>query len=559
MIHNKNDLELSAKAFEELFRMNMGQWSLAVGIVNFSNMLGITKPRLKRMISTTSPTLDLGYRLHYACGLSWLDISVGDSPDSIAERIAGRERQPRLFDLDTRVTKSVQEARERLRGVVAQVGFEECWQRIGIARATLHSYLGKIKIPLSVIWRIHLITGIPFSEIITGAEEEPEKELREKLGTEADVLGSFSSIYEPIVQLVDICCRMEKSETAKPYIPVLKKLFNRNLSVAQKLNLTKCLILYYLNYGMEEKAKQYVKKEWRIIRDGGKGPPAQFLLLRHSTYARYVGDWEHSEKVANRVLESIDDPRITSQIYRGLSELELMRFDISRAFLYARKGIHIAAGADPRVRDLIIAGLKDKLMMCEWASGDYTVALSRAESLLNSPAVPLANKFHASEIITHVRIWLGDPVKATRAARIMRKFSGLVFNMEIAKRKSDLYRLRILILEKENGTLRNTEKKKLKLLAAKASKFSTLQMDSDMYCLWAICLFHSLDEKKHLKKILSGIIAGKRGAKWIPMYTLPDLFEAVKNAGLWSKKVENWSRAAMDKGLFVFDIQRPDI
>ncbi|TET31608.1 MAG: hypothetical protein E3J72_22095 [Planctomycetota bacterium] len=554
------EITRSSDSMEALFRLSVQRWAFAAGRVNFGKMLGVGTSRLNRAMSGASPSLDLAYRIHTVCGVSWPGLFTGAFLDGSNQSVIEAKKTGKLPPTAEEVAEAETRARLKIKELATEIGFTECWQKTGIARATFHSYLMSTRPSLALVWRMHLLTGVPYSFIIDGQEDETESKLRESLGKPDNFSGRFGDLLEPVIQLVEVGSYHNMTDIAGPHIGFIGELLSGELTLPQKIRLTTTLAVYWYELGELETAESYITKEWRALEKAGVESLSHFLTLRHAAIAMKIGEHKHAEEVTWQIMELTENPRIVSQFYRLLAEIALMRLNIFEATRLLRKAINICMDIEsaPQTRDMIISRLEVDLIICAWASGDYREALSRMTSLLESSSAGFSIKGSFTEIEIYIRIWLGDISGTERAIKEFNKSSTSTVNVSAFRRTLDLFRLRLLLRKKDCGEKLSTgDKKKLNALLDEASLLGEKDFESDSFCVWAICMYYANDEKKYLKQILSKLVSGKRFFKGTPLFALPDFVEAVRKAGLWSKKCEQWQKKKTEEGLFVFNMRRP--
>ena len=244
------DIELSAGAVAELFRLYMRQWSLAVGRVDFAKTIGVSASRLNRAIAGATPAYDLAYRIVKTCRVSWPAIFTASSATIGTLKKIARAEEDRDISLSEReVAAEEAHTRARLRDIVGEFGFMECARGAGIAPASLHYYLDSTRLTLSLIWKVHLVTGTPYTAIASGKADSRELKLRESAGRDDEPLGRFEDAVEPVVRLVERYVYNEMSEAARPYVACTEKLLDRKLTLPQKMRVMKVLALYLDDMG----------------------------------------------------------------------------------------------------------------------------------------------------------------------------------------------------------------------------------------------------------------------------------------------------------------------
>jgi hypothetical protein len=551
------ELELSSEAVEALFRLYIRQWSLAVGRVNFAKTIGVSTSRLGRALAGATPAFDLAYRIHETCAVSWPAIFTGAQATIMTLKSVAKAEKERDISLDGKsVALSEARARARIRDIVEEFGFMECSRRTGIAPASLHYYLNTTRLSMSLIWRLHLLTYVPYSDLLSGGEEKIEKLLREETGKETETTGRFDDVAEPIVRLVKRYVYNEMSEAAQPFVHYVEKLLKRKLSLPQKIRVRRILTLYYDDMGNKRSASVLVRQSWADLKKADVKPT---ILLGHLTVTGHAGMLEHAEEVASYIMKRTDDPRIISQVYRVQSEIALENLEVYRAALLARKAAHITLNAAPVHRPFVLAQLENVLAICAWAFGDYNEALARTERLLASRVTPFHVRRVASELEVNMRIWQRDIPRVARALKSLGNCSVSVLNTEAFSIKMLIYRLRYLLLKKNSGSeLSAAEEKKLSsLLTQVPDTADEKKLDSEGRLAFIVCMYNASKDRQYLKNFIKVLASEKFPAGGTPLFALPDFVEAVREAGLWNRKLQLWQERAMEKGVMNFNMRRP--
>lgn len=553
---NVEDILLSAKAVEELFRLNIRQWSLAVGRVDFAKTIGTSASRLTRAAGGAAPAFDLAYRIHKTCGIDWCDMFTSASaPVSTLKKVTKAEKVRDVSLKEKEVSTAETQARARLRDVVEETGFMECCRATGIPPASLHYYLDSTRLSLSLIWRLHLVTGASYSLLTAGREEDEEKRLREEVRGSREFAARFDDVSEPVVRLVERFVYNEMSEAAEPCVAHLEKLLRGRLAPGRRIRVTRLLSLYWHEMGKPGAAAKMVTRNWRNIRD----VKTDFgILLSHLTVAGHVGQLNHAQAVAAYTLKRTDDPRIVSQVYRVQAEIALQYLNVHEAAQLARRAVYVTMNASPAHRTVILSQLENVLALCAWAFGDYHEALARTGRLLGSSVTPFHARRTASELELNIRIWMRDIPGAQKALRLLSGCSVSMLNTEGFRWKIEIYRARLLLLRKDVGIeLSAAEKKKDSVLSQTLSTGPARYVDSESRCVRAICLYRCGSETRELKNVLKELVSGKRDAAGIPLFAFADLMDASRDAGLQDKKFIVWRSEVMEKGVLSFNMCRP--
>jgi len=550
-------IELSAGAVEELFRLYVRQWALAVGRVNFAKTIGVSTSRLGRALAGATPAYDLAYRIHETCRVHWPAIFTGASATIGTVKSVARAEQERDISLDEgSVSDAEVRARARLRDVVEKFGFMECARGAGIAPASLHYYLTSTRLSLALMWRLHLLTGAPYSEIAGGEMEWQEKHLRETLGREQESQGRFEDLSEAIVRLVERYVYNDMSEAATPYVRYMERLLKRKLTLPQKVRVRRILTLYHDDMGETKAASSLVRRNWQDLR---RRKVDFTILLSHLTVTGHAGLLDHAQEVAARITQHTDDPRIISQVHRVQAEIALENMQIYEAQSLARKAVHVTMNAASVHRSFILAQLENVLAICAWAFGDYNEALSRIGRLQSSKVTPLHIRRIVTELEINIRVWLRDVPGAFRALKSFGSCSVSVLNTEAFSRRMDIYRLRCLLLKKGAGTeLSAAEGRKLEALGRQFSVGSEGSGDAESRLVEAVCAFLAHGEKRLLKNLIKGLVSGRRLRGGMPLLALPDFLDAVAEAGLWESGLECWKSRAIERGVLNFNMMRPE-
>ncbi len=548
---NLDDLKLSCNAAEEIFRLNLQQWSFGVGVVNLAQVLGIWPARLKRAMKRTTLTFDLAYRVHKACSIAWSDIFTSASNNQILmEQVAKAEKERKLTVNEHSVNLAEEEVRARLLDLVREIGHMECARCIGITPSSLHYYLNIRRIPLSLIWKIHLLTGVSYSVIASGEEEESEQRHKNSLGTQDEVYGRFDDLSEPIVRLVRFCLDNLIWERAQPFVPYVEKLQQRKLSLPQRMGLMRLFARYHNIRGNARKAARLLEKAWAELR---KSKANLHLLRLHLYPAAMVSRWDMYERVADYILKMTDDPMTVFRVLQDRIAAALTSRRINETANLARHLMYKMRGSDVKFKRPRLVWLENILAICAWMLGDWDEALFRTRKLLGSSAVKLSNKRLASEIELNIKIWLGDVPGAIKA---IKTFAGCLapgFEEAASNKHIDIYRLRCLLLKRDmGGTLSATEEKKLNRLLKKVSTLNEPGLEAEAICEHAICMYLAKNETKYLKNILDKLVSGKGFRRGALILALPDLLETARKAGLWSPKLEQWQKELIKKGVLNF-------
>ncbi len=551
-----SDIILSSNAVEELFRLYVRQWALAVGRVNFAKTVGVSTSRLSRALSGATPAYDLAYRIHETCKVHWPAVFTGAAATIGTVKSVAKAEEERDISLSERTVAAEEtRARARLRDIVEKFGFMECSRGAGIAPASLHYYLTSTRLSLAVIWRLHLLTGTPYSEIAGGEQERQEKQLTENLGQDIELQGRFPDLSEAIVRLVERYVYNDMSEAAGQYVPHVERLLKKKLSQPQRVRIRRILALYYDDMNETKAASALVRKNWQ---DLTKGEVKVSILLSHLTVTGHAGLLEHAREVAGCILKHSDDARVISQVYRVQAEIALEGMDIFTAEALARKAAHITMNAAPVHRPFILAQLENVLAICAWAFGDYSEALSRIERLQNSKVTPLHIRRTASELEINIRVWLRDVAGAFRALKVFGSSSVSVLNTEGFGRRMDIYRLRCLLLKKSRGIgLSAAEDRKLEALSERVPGRSYAECDLESGLVRAACIFLAHGEADPAKEFVKKLASGKRMRGGMPLCALPDFLDIVGEADLWNAGLERWKGGAIEKGVLNFNMLRP--
>jgi len=548
---------LSSRAMEELFGLYVRQWSLAVGRVNFAKTLGVSTSRLSRAIGGATPSFDLAYRIHKICGVEWPAILTGAQATIGTLKNISKAEKDRDISLDDKAVEECEaHVRARIRDLVDSLGFMECCRNADIAPASLHYYLDTTRLSLALIWKMHLLTKTPYSLIAGGKESAMEKELAISVTDEKNELGRFDDLSESVVRLVERYVYNEMSEAAGPYIAHVEKLLKKKLTATQQMRVRRILTLYHDEMGNVKKVHSLVMKNWQKLKKPSTDPR---VLLGHLTVTGHSGMYDHADKVANYILRTTDDPRIVSQVYRVLSEMALEHHDVYESAKLSRKAWHITMNAHPVHRPFILSQLEHVLATSAWAFGDYNDTLSRTRRLLASRITPFHIRRSTSELEFNVFIWLRNAAGATRSLKALSNCSESILNTEGFRCKTDLYRLRLLLLKRDqNMQMSVNEQKRRDALLEKNRIIPNIFVDSESIACHAVCMYIGYGDKKPMKEALDKILSVKGFKGGGPLYALPDFLEHITLADLGRKKLDNWREKVVETGLLNFNMTRPD-
>ncbi|MHC4664138.1 MAG: hypothetical protein ACYS8W_20945 [Planctomycetota bacterium] len=555
----KKDIILSSNAMEELFRLNLQQWSLSVGLVNFSKTIGVLPPRINSAISDATLSFDLACRINVCCGVSWPTIFMGINPGITFESIQKAEKERKLDSVKSLVEEIERGTRNRLREIVEKEGFTRTSGLTGYAKSTLHGYLKTTRLSLALVWRIHLMTGIPFTEIITGKEDPDEQAYRARLESPSEFKGILHSLDEPICELVRLYCFDYASIAGvirKPYITHMEKLRKNNLSPAQRSRLLYTLSIYRHQSGNKTKAVAYINEGRKALKNAGNSPLDNFLKLRQAGLEIEILTQEKN-KGLEKIIKHARDPRIVSQAYRMSAEVNFMRYNIFEAHRLIRKAIDTAHDIKSQNASFIRTDFEVHSAVCQYLMGDYRGSLDTVRRLFRSGTPWIITRLNSHEIEMYISIWLGKVTVAERLIKSIGKCAAAVTNILEFQTVLDLYRLRCLLLRRDSGlSYKTSDKKRTSALVRKAGKINADKLRGDNYVIFAICMYRAKNDSKHLKRLLGKLVSGKLMFPNAPLLSLPDLVETAKLAGLWKSPEKKWARKVSEKGLLIFNMKR---
>jgi hypothetical protein len=121
----------------------------------------------------------------------------------------------------------------------------------------------------------------------------------------------------------------------------------------------------------------------------------------------------------------------------------------------------------------------------------------------------------------------------------------------------NLYWLRYLLLKKDTGTmLSSKEAKKLKTLKSEAASMPIGSMDAESRAVHAVCVYMVRKNSAYLNKVIEDYLLKKHRPGGVPLSSLPDLLEKVREAGLWNRKLQSWQERLSGKGVLNFNMTR---
>ncbi|MHC4663791.1 MAG: hypothetical protein ACYS8W_19185 [Planctomycetota bacterium] len=555
------DIKASADAIEELILDDVRVWSLAFGRTRLVNRLGITMSRLHRLLSSkkpAKPNFDLIYRIHHAFGLEWPYIFTTNLHEAasldIVSNSFSQERKPpdeKVINLEEN------RVRERIRQVVEKTGLTKCAEGCGIARATLHSYLESTSLSVSLLWRLHLYTGVPYTTLVTGKFLEEEKALSDSVGSPDDQQGRFPDLFEPIVRLAERHSHDKKSDALQSRLDYLNLLMGRRIPISQFLRLVRILSLFENARGNYDIAADLTRKGWGRLKKEDSGNML-FLLTLHLGIAAHLQVPGLSDEIAEHIRGVTDNKIVLTNVYRVQANEACVKMEMFEAERLARKAALLAYNVTGPLKRNNQAYAEYVLALCAWPLGDYAEALSRIERLLDSPDTPNTAKNAMLALEINIRTWLRDAAGAARAIRQLKKYSAPVAEVKAFRKALDIYQLRLLMLKEEmHEPLSSTEERKRNNLLDKLAKDVEEISDTDARGNLAVSIYLARSDRKPIKSILYKLIRGELSRQDSPIYVLPDLLDAVKKAGLWSGEVEEWKNRVVGKGMLYLDMPRP--
>ncbi|MHC4663100.1 MAG: hypothetical protein ACYS8W_15675 [Planctomycetota bacterium] len=560
---NVEDIIISSDAVEELFAGVLQLAVLTYGRTKTSKTLGISMSRLHRLLSkekTVRLTFDLVYRMHHAFGLDWslMFTLCHENPmlSAMEKSLAGDVREIS----DEEIKAEEEKVRERLRKIVGRTGQTKCAEGCGIGRTTLHSYLETTSLSLALIWRIHLFADVPYSTILTGKESDEEKLLRESITDPKDAWGRFPDIHQPVVSLAEkYAYNPSMNKSTEGYVPFLNNLLEQKIGIAQFSRLIRILAMYEAGRKNFEAADALMHKGWQKLKKSKESSTMEVLMF-HMGVAAVVQVPGLSKKIADHIRSMTDNHRILATVNRLQANeacLGMKMFDAER--LVRKAGYHaVNIKEGEAYRDLAFSVCQWILCMISWGLGDFDETLWRTEQMLARPSTPLEIKVRLLYTDISARIWLQDVTGLGRALKQLRKYSSYMSNSKPFSRRLEIYELRLLVLKKNvQGSLSPSEEKKLNRIAANLNIMEKEIEDRDLLCILATSDYYLNGNTGGLERLLDDLLKGNAERVSAPIHSLPELCETVKEAGLWSRKLENWKKKAVEDGMQYLDLPRP--
>ncbi|TET34343.1 MAG: hypothetical protein E3J72_14375 [Planctomycetota bacterium] len=558
---NVEEIVVSSEAVEQLLAGSLRIATFSFGRTRIVKAMGISMSRLHRLLSLKKParpTFDLVYRMHRRLGLDWPYIFTARHHEGLALDILGKSLEKELPEIDEQeIDREEEKTRERLREIINRIGLTKCAKGCGIARATLHSYLETTGLSVSLLWRIHLFTGEPYSVISSGRLDEEEKALSESMENPEDVTGRFSDLYEPVVCLAERCAYEGLYETIDMHAPFLRSMLEKKLRISQHTRLVRILALYEKGRKNINDADALLKKCWQKLKKS-EGSTNLALLTLYMGVAAGLQVPGLSKEIADHIKSLTDDNLILANIYRVQANEACIMMKMFEAEHLARTAILHASNVTGPFRNNAIAYAKYILTMASWPLGDYEETLSRVERLLAWPPTPHGVRITLVEIEFNIRVWLRDAAGTGRALKQLKKYSSHVSNTKAFRRSHDIYHLRFLLLKEDiQGSLFPAEERKKNSLAGRMLTLGDEVADTDVQSILAVCRYYSRGDREGLKTILDGLLGGTLPRHSAPILSLPDLFEAARKAGLWSRDLEDWKDSAVENGMLYLELPRP--
>jgi len=558
---NPEDIAISTAAVEELLAGSLRITSMAFGRTRIVKALGISMSRLHRLLSQKKParpTFDLIYRMHRNLGFDWPFLFTAQHHEGVILNILAKSLAKNNSPIDEKeIEEQEDKVRIRLREIIQKESLTRCAKGTGIPRASLHSYLESTSLSVSLIWRIHLFTGVPYTIIITGKLSEDEKSIQQKTTDTKDFSGRFPDLYEPIVSFAERCAYAAMYEAVSGYVPFIYDLLDKKMTTPQYMRLVRILSLFEKGKRNYKVADLIVKKGWQRLKKSRDSSNLALLTL-HLGIAAGLQVPGLSGEIASHIKSLTKDKLVLANVYRVQANEACIMMKMFDAERLARKASYFAENVKGPLKDNAFAYSQYILCMASWPLGDYAETLSRVDRLVAWPPTPHGARMTLIEIGISVRIWLKDVAGVAKGLKQLKKFSSQVSNSKIFRRTREIYQLRYLILKEEvQGSLSLSEDRKKNNFAGKLDALREDINDTDVHSILAVCRYYLRGDSSGIMDMLDGLLEGTLIRHSAPILSLPDLFEAARHAGLWSSKLEDWKDRAIENGMLYLELPRP--
>lgn len=417
-----------------------------------------------------------------------------------------------------------------------------------------------MNVPVSLIWRIHLYTGKPYTVLLTGSLDEGEEAFRESIGDALDANGRFQDLYEPILCLTEEYAHNDLYKKAALYKSIMQDLLGKRLSIPQLVRLCRVLAYYEKKSGSEKKAEEIIRKVWKKV-SKVKDPKAAAhftrSLINTAIEMRLSG---LASDISEYVIMMVRNAHALSVAYFQLAVMAFGNLDIFEAERFFRMSrLHSLELEQQTYKKYFIARIDAFMAHILWIFGDWQDALGKVDALLEETSLETSWKMGLLYLEMAILLWRENIPDCRKAFRTYKSLHGMHYGKQAESVDLTLLQACILLAaRKTKKGLSLTDERKLQ----KASRMLRSIKSSDVTGKDRIMLsvYRSLINNDYsiLKAVAGEIVSGKIFSTEtdVPVEFLPHFVEAAKTSGVWSKKLESWKEKMIKKGLLYLGVRR---
>ncbi|TET33030.1 MAG: hypothetical protein E3J72_17770 [Planctomycetota bacterium] len=554
---------LSSDAVEKIISWTLREASSVLGKRKLSSLLGLTRTRLDRLISSDKQvrlTFDVIYRMHVQLGLTWPGIFTPSWIPAVWKLQKEWSPKSEAFKDEVILQSHEQKVRERIRKIVSGIGLTKCAAGCALPKGTLQTHLQSMNVPVSLIWRIHLHTGKPYTALLTGSMDENEEMLREGVGEATDLSGRLEDLYEPVICVAGSYIREGRHRKAAPYQSILRGLLDKRLSVPQTVRLCKLLAYYEKQSGSEDRAENTLRKAWkRIARAKDQQAAASLepwlmdtaIEMRLTKLAKEIGD---------RIISTARETRALTVAYFQLAVVafsDLEFFEAERLFRMSR--MHSLKLEQKPYRQYLRARIYVNMAHILWAFGEGKDSLGKVDALLEETSLESDWKLGLLYLKIAILLWERNIPECLKAFRSYKSIHETQYGKSSESSTVTLLQTYVLLAaRKTEKGVSSTDEKRLVNNLRNLGKLKTSDISGRDRIMLGICRYMTDKDSSILKAVTKEIISGKifSTESDIPLEFLPHFLEAAKEAGFLSKQMKSWKEEMMKKGLLYLDITR---
>lgn len=533
-------LDRSARALTELFALQLRHYAQAMGRNRLARALGIPPARLRRAFRGTAVGVDLILRcgLAFKKGLSEILLPpparypMGDdllTPDNI------RPQPPDEWSIRSAEESIV----NRLQEVFPSGSRRTEARKLGIPYPTLRDYLTGARVPLSLVWRVHLVKEIPCAVIASGKPE-----------SESAWEGRLPDLDEPVVRLSELYVFNDQAPRAARWIPRLETLLRGKRPALQKIRLARVLAYFWRAEMNARKFRRYSRQCWDLLQQD----PDPSRWLRHLRMAGHFNLADHFREVAARILKKWKEPEVAAMTKRLLAAERLQRMEIHQAaHLLREAAAHIRKTREP-VRSSLNASYRLSLGTCAMMYGESDEALHHLSAIDRIPSANVATRCTAKEFEYYIRLGLGDLKGAAQAMEMSDEWRPKLELDQVPPTWSRMAHELRLLVEKGNDSSPEERRRRERLIR----RFYAVPLNRlwpDARVPFAVSAFKLRRDRGPLEKVLHQLVSGVGFEEDIPLQTLPDLMRCAEEAGLNSTRLAAWRRKARRRGMLFLNTE----